>query len=158
MVSYSSHSFPYTLSNILYCISTATNSALDLVCKLNSDRLEDNKLFRLCVIVLTASYFKKWVAYPLRSYNVCFEEEIAFETDEGEQKAFGNTYKELTVECWAKMINDDPRKYSISRAYNPNEVFVHNKDKSSNKLYLEALVKNVSIVHESYNFDKPEEK
>ena len=55
------------------------------------------------------------------------------------------------VACYTKA--PEKKVFYISRAYNPNQAFVYVQESSDDKLYLEILSTNVSIIRESYNFD-----
>ena len=55
------------------------------------------------------------------------------------------------------MINGNMRMIYISRAYNPNQVFVYSQvEVDTDKFYIENLSTDVNIVHERYYFDNIE--
>lgn len=60
------------------------------------------------------------------------------------------------VPCRALTIDDEVETFFISRAYNPNQVFIYIKDVYRNEVYLENLSTNVGTVHERYDFSNVE--
>jgi len=103
---------------------------LDPVCRLNLGNSGYNQLFRLCVIVLTSSYFKGRVGYPYRvdlQQPSHFVEGVSFQTEEGKNKSGDRQYHELVVQCWASKIDteNDVEIYYISTAYTEHQVFVY---------------------------------
>ena len=125
------------------------------VCSLNTGGHENNKGFRLCAQVLKSPYFKDRVRYPSRiQAEACFIEEISFKITEALEEAAQKTYYEQLIFCYA--IMKDPYKVEpiyLSRAYNPNQVFVYFEDYSENRFHLKALFTDVGIVHEPYRFN-----
>jgi len=120
--------------------------------------LEDDQVFQLCATIFTASYFEGQIEYPSHeAENHSFvDENISFRTEEGMEKAAGNSYNELVLECNVNTTKDDQTVFYISRGYNPNQVFAFIKDDFDDDLYLENLFADVSIVHERYNFGEVE--
>jgi hypothetical protein len=79
--------------------------------------------------------------------------DITFKSAAGKEMAAGKSYQELMICCYISLFDEDSYgKFCISRAYNPNQVFVYVPDPSNrNKFYLENLNTNVHIVQEQYN-------
>ena len=138
-----------------------SKAEFDPVCKLNGslENLDNDQSFRLCAIVMTSPFFKKNFEYPRRvHYKGCFEEQISFRTKEGKAEATDKLYREFMLHCYVnikdvhKHVNRTATFY-ISRAYNPNQVFIYSQVEESmqRKFYLEYLNTDVSIVHEPYN-------
>ena len=112
---------------------------------------------RLCAIVLTSAYFQEIVVDPCAYHaNYWFKVNIAFRTREGRREAAGLLYYERMANCLAKMADGSVRRFSISRAYNPNQVFVYVENPLDKRMYLDHLVVNVGIVHERYDFNEVE--
>lgn len=133
----------------------------DPVCKLNSGNFEDNAELRLCSIVLNSTYFKNIVKYVKRTLSkVYYRNIIAFRTDEGLEEAAANSYfKEIMLCCEVITVTGKAKQFYISRAYNPNQVFVYSFSPDSSgrmRLHLENLSIDVSIVQEPYNFGNVE--
>lgn len=135
---------------------------LDPVCKLNSADYDDNADLRLCSIVFNSSYFKTKVEYIKPMLNkFYYREKISFRTEEGIRKTLhqSDKYYEILLGCGVRMNTGEEKYFYISRAYNPNQVFVYSYMKNHYgrlKLYLENLSLDVSIVHELYNFGNVE--
>lgn len=90
-------------------------------------------------------------------YNTCFQEAITFRTEESRYETSDrNTYYERMVRCYAGMTDGRIQMFLISRAYNPNQVFVYSQNLMDGTVYLENLSIDVSIVHERYNFGSVE--
>lgn len=88
-----------------------------------------------------------------------FEKEVSFRTEEALVQSAGESYRERMMICFLRTIDFNiPTSVYISRAYESNQVFVYSQDFLDQKIYLENLVVNVSIVHEplSFNFDDVE--
>lgn len=106
---------------------------------------------------MSSSYFEdKIKELTMVHYTHYFNEEISFRTEEGIEEAFNQSYRENMLQCYVLTVDGYEEMFYVSRAYNPNHVFVYIEDHSNNKFYLENLSTNVSIVHERYNFGSVE--
>ena len=141
--------------NSMFSLYTAESYELDPICQFNfAGSLEDIKVTRLCAIILQSASFKKKVKYPVPDIiNRCYLMEVSLRSKEAIEKANKNYYFERMVLCRAPLRDSEEKEYFyISRAYNPNEVFVYTADPRNGRIYLKNLSINVSIVHERYNF------
>jgi len=131
---------------------------LDPVCQLNNGYFETNQGYRLCEIVLAVSYFKSLIRNSQRIISgICHSKKISFRSTEAIEEAGEKLYYELMIRCVMGGSDVKSSTLYISRAYNPNEVFVYLSDHSfSENVYLETLSTHVSIVKENYNFDNVE--
>jgi hypothetical protein len=108
---------------------------------------------------LSSSHFKDRVSQPQEALPVaCQREKVSFRRAEALAPTAGKSpYYELMLRCYAQVPNSNtPGLFLVSRAYNPNEVFVYTSDPHSDEIYLDILSTNVSIVHEPYEFGNVE--
>lgn len=134
----------------------AENNSLDPLCKLVSEeRGPHNRHHRFCVAVSTSSYFEDQIRYPRHRPYPCYKEQIFFRTTDGIQEAAGRSYYERMTRCLSISGNAEiswPMLY-ISRAYRSNEVLVYRRNSPDEKIYLENLSSNISIIDELNSFD-----
>lgn len=132
----------------------------DPVCKINIGPIEEDATIRLCSMVFNSSRFKKKVkrVEPVLKWD-CSKRIVSFRTEEGLREAGKRLYHEICIRCKVDMIDGDSKEFFISRAYNPNQVFVYSEisDFFGNKImYLKNLSTNVCIIHERYDFGNVE--
>jgi hypothetical protein len=132
---------------------TADRNDIDPLCRIVSADTNDanNQHRRLCVAVLTSSYFKEMVRYPQPNVYSCNEEEVAFRIAEPD----GRTYTERMMRCSFTYVNPLKGQHFlyISRAYKSDHVFAYIRDPADQKLYLEVMCTNVTVVDELNSFD-----
>ena len=115
----------------------------------------NNQHLRLCVAVLRSSYFADKIQYPENQPSRCYEEEISFRSIEALEEAGTESFYERMTQCYSEFLEppEDPSDLYISRAYLSNAIFVYRRDPYDDKIYLENVSTNISIVDELNTFN-----
>lgn len=144
------------LRDTLFLFTAERNNFYPL-CKVVSEETYDlnNEGQRLCAAVTTSSPFKDKIRYLQFPEHPCYLETVSFRSEEGVKKSYGKLYRERMTLCHSLFINPLMREsfMYISRAYRSNQVFVYLRDPLDQKIYLENLSINLSVVHELNSFD-----
>lgn len=127
---------------LIHSLSAAESNDADPLCKLVSGEI--NQYHRFCAAVTRSSYFKFEITHPRREPHPCSVEKVFFETTNGVKEAAGKSYWERMTMCYSTN-----RLYYISRAYKSNQILVYRRHSSDDKIYLENLSFNISLVDES---------
>lgn len=129
---------------ILCSLLTAKEKSEDPLCFLSPD-----ERYRICNIVLTASYFDEELVFS-RSHDSsgCSKLKISFRDNyETKSEVEGMHYEEWMIRCTLiKYVSSYQFEYFLSQAYEPNEVFVYRwEDGRDSKIFIENLFNNVRI-------------
>jgi hypothetical protein len=114
------------------------------------DRCSENKLTKRIGARATGASAANDRVFP---NGECRKEKVTFRSAEALEEADGKLYFELMLSCTAASTDGmtrNARTFYVSRAYNPNEVFVYTDCESTRKIHLKILSTNISIIHETH--------
>ena len=136
---------------------------MDPMCKLLTADSRDsiNQHYRFCVAISRSLFYEDEFLYPMRMPQLCSLRKISFRRREVAKKVTKKLsgYFERVTLCRSQHpgpSRKDDTQLFISRAYMSDRIFVYRLDPTSNRLYLENLSINVSIVDELNSFELPE--
>lgn len=135
---------------------TADSDDVDPLCKHVTKENVRNHYYRFCVAVARSLHFVDKIRYPtIGATHDCRKREVSFRTPRAMAQAAEKLFYERMMPC--PCVELEPRKekgfFYISRGYKSNGVFVYYQDLSDEKIYLENLSTNISIVDELNSFD-----
>ena len=104
---------------------------------------------RLCKAVFTSQYFSETrtfsIAHPV-DCNLCVVRTVSFQTEYGLETAAGRGFREMMLHCSYEGSSSSEYSFSLSYAYESNQIFVYVGDGKSQKLYPETLMTNARLM------------